>query len=144
MIKYLKCLRDANLMTVEKVEEMAGGGRLVHEDVIVKARGLSYQFARGLVEVTIEKFMNLDLPSPGLLCLGTIYNPTRQQCNICLEDVHVGSLTARMSCKHVFHEPCLLSWLKSGCAMANYCPKCRTIMDEGRLVTLHLIDSSVL
>ena len=88
--------------------------------------------------------MQLDLPSPGLLCLGTIYNPTRQQCNICLEDVPVDSLTAKMLCKHVFHEPCLLNWIKSGCAMSNYCPKCRTIMDEGRQVTLHLIDSNLL
>ena len=49
MIKYFKCLRDMNLMTDEKIEELAGGGRLKHDDVVVKAHGLSLEFAERLV-----------------------------------------------------------------------------------------------
>ncbi|KAJ3085006.1 hypothetical protein HK102_000402 [Quaeritorhiza haematococci] len=44
-------------------------------------------------------------------------------CGICLEDFVAGSedTATEMPCKHIFHEECLLTWLKQ----SNTCPHCR-------------------
>ena len=113
------------------------------EDIVFKARGAWLDFAERLMRLTADKFLELDLTQPGAFCLGTIFNPSEEQCYICVEDVAVDSYIAKLTCSHIFHESCLLKWIKSGNAMANHCPKCRTIMDEGRQVTIHLVDTDV-
>ncbi|KAL9817179.1 putative transcription factor C2H2 family [Arabidopsis thaliana] len=48
-----------------------------------------------------------------------------ESCSICLENLVSGpkpSDLTRMTCSHVFHNPCLLEWFKR----KNTCPLCRT------------------
>ncbi|XP_010424561.1 PREDICTED: uncharacterized protein LOC104709688 [Camelina sativa] len=54
-------------------------------------------------------------------------NMETEPCSICLESLVSGSKpieVTRMSCSHVFHNHCLLEWLKR----KNTCPLCRTVL----------------
>ncbi|CAN0911729.1 E3 ubiquitin-protein ligase RDUF1 [Linum grandiflorum] len=43
-------------------------------------------------------------------------------CTICLEEMGSGEVKAiKLDCKHIFHESCLVSWLRT----SNCCPLCR-------------------
>ena len=42
-------------------------------------------------------------------------------CSICLEDFTKGELALRLPCGHLFHGPCIGTWLSSSSA----CPNCR-------------------
>ncbi|TXG50448.1 hypothetical protein EZV62_022972 [Acer yangbiense] len=44
-----------------------------------------------------------------------------KQCVICLEEISVGSEATRMPCSHVYHQDCIVTWLKQ----SNLCPLCR-------------------
>ena len=49
-------------------------------------------------------------------------------CSICLEDLVVGEEVAKVGCGHVFHTPCLATWLKQ----RDSCPLCRmSFREEG-------------
>jgi len=43
------------------------------------------------------------------------------QCAICMEDFKLGEEAKKLPCKHYFHEPCILEWLK----LHGTCPVCR-------------------
>lgn len=45
----------------------------------------------------------------------------KQSCGICMEDYKIDDKVKITLCKHVFHENCLMHWLK----MSNICPFCR-------------------
>ncbi|KAI4333112.1 hypothetical protein L6164_017959 [Bauhinia variegata] len=47
-----------------------------------------------------------------------------QKCAICLEDFIVGLRVTRMPCLHLYHENCIVDWLRKG----NSCPLCRFMM----------------
>ena len=42
-------------------------------------------------------------------------------CNVCLEGFELGNIVRILECQHVFHENCIITWLKS----RNTCPVCR-------------------
>ncbi|PIA42729.1 hypothetical protein AQUCO_02000292v1 [Aquilegia coerulea] len=42
-------------------------------------------------------------------------------CMICMEEFGVKDCAKRMSCSHVYHAPCISSWLSE----CNSCPLCR-------------------
>lgn len=44
-----------------------------------------------------------------------------KDCSVCLTDFEVGDTVVTLSCKHVFHEDCLVPWLESN----GSCPICR-------------------
>ncbi|KAI9175025.1 hypothetical protein LWI28_026318 [Acer negundo] len=44
-----------------------------------------------------------------------------RQCVICLEEISIGSEATRMPCSHVYHQDCIVTWLKQ----SNHCPLCR-------------------
>ena len=106
-------------------------------------RGAYLDLATRIMEYSVRKFTNMDIERPGTVCRGTIRNPKCEECSICLMDVPENVEVARMECNHVFHEACLLQWMKSGREMCNNCPKCRHILDSGRLITVTLYDSRV-
>ncbi|KAJ4458501.1 putative E3 ubiquitin-protein ligase RING1 [Paratrimastix pyriformis] len=43
------------------------------------------------------------------------------ECPICCTPFRMGAVAIKMPCKHLFHDRCLLSWLKEH----NTCPMCR-------------------
>ncbi|CAL0333764.1 unnamed protein product [Lupinus luteus] len=45
-------------------------------------------------------------------------------CSICLDDLSIGSEATRMPCSHVYHNHCIVKWLKT----CNTCPLCRSII----------------
>ena len=112
------------------------------EYITVGLHGPLYiEFGTRVLDYSVTKYKNLDV-RPGVVCRGTIPNPKDEECPICCENVLKDVYVARMECNHIFHEACLLSWIKSGCVMCNHCPKCRHVIDSGRLVTVVLYDSS--
>jgi E3 ubiquitin-protein ligase RNF115/126 len=48
-------------------------------------------------------------------------NYEKQDCSVCKENYKLGDLISTMPCQHIFHEECLLPWLKQH----NSCPVCR-------------------
>ncbi|KDP39315.1 hypothetical protein JCGZ_01072 [Jatropha curcas] len=42
-------------------------------------------------------------------------------CSVCLEELSIGSEATRMPCSHVYHQKCIVEWLKK----SNTCPLCR-------------------
>ncbi|QCD86818.1 E3 ubiquitin-protein ligase [Vigna unguiculata] len=44
-----------------------------------------------------------------------------EDCCICLEELNINAECYTMPCQHVFHLPCILTWLKT----SNVCPLCR-------------------
>jgi len=42
-------------------------------------------------------------------------------CVVCLEELCIGTCATRMPCGHLFHQPCISSWLRK----CNQCPVCR-------------------
>lgn len=43
------------------------------------------------------------------------------KCPVCLENMLMGSQLIRLPCSHIFHDNCILQWLKTG----HMCPLCR-------------------
>ncbi|XVF83155.1 hypothetical protein PTKIN_Ptkin16aG0111000 [Pterospermum kingtungense] len=55
-----------------------------------------------------------------------IYGPggskySEDKCSVCLKEMLLGSQVTRMPCSHVFHEDCIVPWLK----INHVCPLCR-------------------
>ena len=44
-----------------------------------------------------------------------------QECTICMEGFQTGLEVTRMPCSHVYHEGCIVKWLKT----SHFCPLCR-------------------
>ncbi|CAL1413443.1 unnamed protein product [Linum trigynum] len=58
-----------------------------------------------------------------------------ESCSICLDELGGGGgAAAAMPCKHVFHEQCIVSWLKR----SHYCPICRFEMPTAEDARLSL------
>ncbi|TYI38956.1 hypothetical protein ES332_A02G065800v1 [Gossypium tomentosum] len=51
----------------------------------------------------------------------TVVETAEKDCTICLEELAVGGEAARIPCSHVFHEACIVTWLKK----KKCCPCCR-------------------
>ena len=105
-------------------------------------RGEYLEYASRVMDYSIHKFTTMEFEHPGIVCRGRMINPTREECSICYEDVPENTYIARMDCGHIFHEQCLLQWIKSGRAMSNNCPKCRREIDSGRILTVTVYDNS--
>ncbi|XP_022633755.1 RING-H2 finger protein ATL51-like [Vigna radiata var. radiata] len=50
-----------------------------------------------------------------------------EDCCICLEEMNVNAECYTLSCQHVFHLPCILTWLKT----SHVCPLCRHYLPTG-------------
>ncbi|KAK8298386.1 hypothetical protein V6Z12_D05G251400 [Gossypium hirsutum] len=48
-------------------------------------------------------------------------NSTNKECAICLDEFSEGDEVASMPCTHVFHDGCIIKWLKT----SHLCPLCR-------------------
>lgn len=84
----------------------------------VLARIQDPRVAKGATEAAIE-----------LLPLVTLREDTEGiggSCPICLSDMVVGEEVRVLSCKHIFHRPCLDEWLRVNAS----CPTCRTSIFE--------------
>lgn len=47
-------------------------------------------------------------------------------CSICCSEYNQGDLIKRLPCKHIFHETCIVPWLKDKCV----CPYCKLDLKE--------------
>ena len=139
-VMFLMHLRYAEVISQTRHDDISKNYRIKGNRVGVKSHAEWLQFAVDVMELNIRKFSTLDIEFPGAVCMGRMNNPTREECPICYEDVLENCLIARMECKHIFHEHCLLGWIKSDCANANTCPKCRRVLDDGRQITVSIYD----
>ena len=44
-----------------------------------------------------------------------------ETCAICKEDLPLAAAARRLPCRHLYHSPCIVSWLE----LRNSCPICR-------------------
>jgi hypothetical protein len=47
-------------------------------------------------------------------------------CSVCIDEMKVGDTIITLPCKHMFHEDCLVAWLKEH----NTCPNCRAPIEK--------------
>lgn len=47
-------------------------------------------------------------------------------CSICCSEFNQGDLIKRLPCKHIFHETCIVPWLKD----KSLCPYCKLDLKE--------------
>ena len=52
-----------------------------------------------------------------------------ETCMVCLEEYGAGSCASRMPCSHVFHDECIITWLRQ----SHYCPLCRFEMPTQKI-----------
>ena len=142
-VNFLGHLQYAEVIDRTIHNKISENHRIKSNHVGIGSHGVWLQFAMDVMDLNIRKFTTMDLKFPGVVCMGSIRNPTREECPICYEDVVENCFIAKMECGHIFHDPCLLGWLKSGCAMANNCPKCRCEIDSGRIITVSIYDKCV-
>ena len=50
-----------------------------------------------------------------------IKNKEQNNCSVCKDDFELDNIVIRIPCSHVYHEDCILPWLKE----RNSCPTCR-------------------
>ena len=139
-INFLALLQYAEVIDRTIHNQIVENHQIKSKHIGIGSHGVYLQFAEEVMDYNIRKFTSMDFEFPGAVCRGRMLNPTRKECSICYEDVLENTFVARMDCKHIFHEPCLLRWLKSGRAMANYCPLCRCEIDSGHIVTVSIYD----
>lgn len=48
------------------------------------------------------------------------------QCSVCWEDFKISEPVRKLSCEHVYHEPCIIPWLE----LHGTCPICRKALSE--------------
>ena len=142
-INFLNTLREKSFTLHPGQRKILREHKISGDRIGLGLRGAYLELAIRIMEYTVFKFISMDIERPGTVCRGTIRNPKCEECSICLMDVPENVEVARMECNHVFHEACLLQWIKSGREMCNNCPKCRRILDSGRLITVTLYDSRV-
>ncbi|XP_010525198.1 PREDICTED: RING-H2 finger protein ATL43 [Tarenaya hassleriana] len=58
-------------------------------------------------------------------------NEDGKRCTVCLEDFEPKETVMITPCKHMFHEDCIVPWLKS----KGQCPVCRSVVCEGKKET---------
>ena len=47
-------------------------------------------------------------------------------CSICIDNINKGEEYSELSCNHIYHTNCILSWLEKHAT----CPTCRKNIDE--------------
>ncbi|EXB54735.1 E3 ubiquitin-protein ligase RING1-like protein [Morus notabilis] len=57
---------------------------------------------------------------------GSEDHQSKLMCCVCMEEMVSGSLMVRMPCSHMFHQNCILKWLKK----SHICPVCRFNLPE--------------
>ena len=142
-VMFLNQMLYAKSLSQDRYNEYVENYRIKKDFVFVKGTGEWIDYANRLIMFLKRQFDELEVSSPGALCFGRMYNRRHEICSVCQEDVCENTIIARMSCAHIFHEDCLLGWMKSGQTMANYCPKCRTIIDDGRPMLVYVYDHTV-
>ena len=70
-----------------------------------------------------------DITCPSGLLL-TTREPTRE-CSICQEAMAVGQAVLKLHCRHVYHDTCLATWLRT----KNTCPLCREELPAEKMAT---------
>ena len=125
------------------------GNRVTHRRTVVKPKkpkasssGLSRAQIRELQsrEITAEDYellLRLDDSVPkrdvmsdadaARLLIETSLN-AEAECSVCLCDCQVGEAAIVLSCRHVFHGPCLKAWATKG---RNTCPMCNALLAQG-------------
>lgn len=58
---------------------------------------------------------------PTVIITGQLLHSEMSQCAVCKDDFEEGTQVKQMPCKHLYHDDCILPWLKSH----NSCPVCR-------------------
>ncbi|GLT29819.1 hypothetical protein SLA2020_046620 [Shorea laevis] len=58
---------------------------------------------------------------PSVKITGEIMNSEMNHCAVCKDEFEEGTEAKQIPCKHLYHEDCILPWLK----MHNSCPVCR-------------------
>ncbi|KAE8370876.1 hypothetical protein BDV27DRAFT_119135 [Aspergillus caelatus] len=61
-----------------------------------------------------------------------------ETCEICFEDMKLSSRFRRLPCNHIFHKPCIDSWMR---CCGTTCPLCRHQFDLDHAVVLTRFDN---
>ena len=140
-INFINLLHYSRVFDCEAYSQIRQDHRINSTHIGFGCREEFLDFVSGTMDYNVRKFASMDFEHPGAVCRGRIANTKREECPICLRDVPEWTYIAKMDCGHIFHERCLLQWIRSGCAMSNTCPKCRCEIDSGKILTVTIYDN---
>ncbi|KAJ8753293.1 hypothetical protein K2173_019692 [Erythroxylum novogranatense] len=130
-----QAVEEAIAETLRKATSTDSGGsavkRCIHIQIgIARIEEFNYYgeyydagMARALRESALEGAKQVPAAESAIEALERLFLMEEgcSNCSVCLEDVEAGTQAIRMPCSHVYHEDCIVKWLRT----SHFCPLCR-------------------
>ena len=140
IIHILRCMCIMGSFSEAQLLSFIGMGSLGCETLTITCRQEDFPLITLMIGEARTLFKTLEgLPSCAPLCMGIWRLKADHQCTICFEDEKCGHWVPRLECGHIFHDGCLLRWVKSTSAMSNSCPVCRGLINNKKQIRIKMV-----
>ena len=140
IIHILRCMYIMGSFTGTQLLSFIGTGSLDCEALTITCRQEDFSLIILMIGEARTLFKTLEgLPTCAPLCMGIWRLKADHQCTICFEDEKCGRWVPRLECGHIFHDDCLLRWVKSTNAMSNSCPVCRGLINNKKQIRIKMV-----
>ena len=141
IIHVLKCMCLMEAFSEAELLSFIGMGFLDCEALVITCKREDFLAIALMIGQTQTLFKTLKgLPSCAPLCMGICQLKADHQCSICLENEKCDRWVPRLECGHIFHDDCLLRWVKGTSAMSNSCPICRRLINNKKQIRVRMMD----
>ena len=140
IMHVLRCMHSMQAISEEELLSLNGAGHLDCEALSISCTRedcLVVSLMMGEAQILFKTLENFQ--SCGPLCMGILQLKADHQCSICFEDEKCGRWVPRLECGHIFHDDCLLRWVKSINAMSNSCPVCRRLINNKKQIRIKMV-----
>ena len=141
LIHVLRCMCLMEAISEAELMSFIGTGFLDCDALSLTCSQEDFLVVALMIEGTQTMFETLEgLQTCAPLCMGVYQLEADHQCSICLEDEECGRWVPRLECGHIFHDDCLLKWVKGTSVMSNSCPVCRRLINNKKQIRVRMMD----
>ena len=141
LMHILRCMHLMEAISESELLSFTGSGSLDCDALAITCTREDFIVISLMMGESQTLFKTLEgLQSCGPLCMGILQLKAAHQCSICLEDVKCGRWVPRLECGHIFHDDCLLRWIKGIDAINNSCPVCRRLINNEKQIRVRMVD----